>query len=32
MKDNQNTDFCLMIPGGIRIDFRKGELTYDLVF
>lgn len=32
MMDESKTDFCICNPGMIRIDFRKGPLTYDLVF
>ena len=26
------TEFCIINPGMLRIDFRKGPLTYDLIF
>ena len=32
MMDKSDSDLCLCNPGMIRIDFRKGNLTYDVVF
>ena len=29
---SMNDEFCLINPGMIRIDYRKGPLTYDLIF
>lgn len=26
------TEFCIVNPGMLRIDFRKGDLTYDIIF
>ena len=30
--DNLRENLCLVNPGMIRIDFRTGNLTYDLIF
>ena len=32
MMKYSDSDLCLCNPGMIRIDFRKGNLTYDIIF